>query len=88
MAKSWDVMTANEKIEVLGQTMAQIHAAQNALTSDLDSTWDALRAIRSELDRFSNEVGTLSAIRSNVGKLTKEVATLRSLWPKSYARTG
>jgi hypothetical protein len=88
MAKSWDVMTANEKIEILGQTMAQIHAAQNALTSDLDSTWEALRAIRTELDRYSNEVGTLSAIRANVGKLTKEVATLKSLWPKSYARTG
>ena len=69
--KSWDDMTFHEKIETLRRNMDQMYAAQNALTSDLGGTWEALRATRSELDKISKVVGTL-----------------RSLWPKSYSRTG
>jgi len=62
MTTSWNDMTDHEKLEILWRAMAQIHAAQNATTSDLDETWDALRATRSELGKITKDVATLRAL--------------------------
>jgi hypothetical protein len=62
MTKSWDDMTGHEKLEILWRAMAQIHATQNALASDLEGTWDALKETKSELGRIAKDVGTLRAL--------------------------
>ncbi len=62
MTTSWNDMTDDEKLKILGQAMVQIHAAQNALISDLDGTWDALTATRLELGKIAKEVATLRSL--------------------------
>jgi hypothetical protein len=62
MADSWDDMFYSEKLDILARAMTQIQAAQTALTSDLDGTWEALRATRSELGKMAKEVATLRAL--------------------------
>jgi hypothetical protein len=62
MANSWDDLTDSEKLDILARAMTQIQAAHNALTSDLDKTWDALRATKSELGKMTKEVSTLRAL--------------------------
>ena len=62
MPRSWDDLTSHEKLEILRRDMAQVQASQNALTSDLDGTWDALRATRLELSKITKIVATLRAL--------------------------
>ena len=47
--------------------------------------YDTQNALNSDLNAVWEE---LQAARSELGKNVKDVATLRSLWPKSYSRTG
>jgi hypothetical protein len=62
MANDWDEMTNDEKLEILRRQMERILAALNALTSDVDQTWDTVRGTTSELNRISKDIGTLKSL--------------------------
>jgi hypothetical protein len=88
MTKSWEDMTHHEKLEMLRRTITQTHATQEAVKTEIDQVWNALRAARTAFEDTTVEVSTLKTLRFELGKILKEVATLRALWPKSYSRTG
>jgi hypothetical protein len=73
MALDWDDMTDREKLEVLRGGMARVLATLNALMSDVDETWDAMRGTTSELGKIAKDVGTLKSLWP---------------YPKKYSRTG
>jgi hypothetical protein len=62
MATDWYNMTVHEKLDALRRDMAGIHAVLNALSSDVDQTWDAMRETRSGLDKITKDVATLKSL--------------------------
>lgn len=74
MPRSWDDLTYHQKFEILRADISSLHTALNALTSELDATWDAMRETRLALGKIDKEVATIRSLSPHLS-------------PRKYSKT-